>query len=100
LKKEVKNSGIILIVLGFLHFLLTGLLDPLWGVVLIIVGIISLIYRSRNMLLVFGILLILVGILNIFSSISSIETSSFWFIFAGFQIYWGIKEIRIFVKTK
>ena len=100
LKKEVKNAGIILIVLGFIHFVLSGLLDPLWGIVLIIVGIIALFYRSRNMLLVFGILLILVGILNIFSSISAIETSGFWLIFAIFQIYWGIKEIRVFVRTK
>jgi len=100
LKKEIKNSGIILIVLGFIHFALSGLLDPLWGIVLVVVGIIALFYRSRNMLLVFGILLILVGILNIFSSISSIGSTSFWLIFGGFQIYRGIKEIRVFTKTK
>ena len=98
LNTEIRKTGIILIVLGFIHFILSGFLDPTWGFLLIIVGIISFFYRSRNMLLTFGILLILVGVLNIFST--TYEISIGWLVFGVIQIWWGIDIIRRFKKTK
>lgn len=102
LDKEVRNTGIALIVLGVVHFIFSGFLDSTWGFVLITVGIISLFYRSKKMLLTFGILLILVGILNlIYGFIDSLEgISAGWAIFGVFQIIWGIQEINIFRRTK
>ena len=101
LDKEIRNIGIILIVLGILHFVLSGFLSFTWGLVLIPVGIIAFFYRSRNMLLVFGILLILVGILNLSAFvISPEEVSGFWGIFAIIQFVWGIQIINRFRKTK
>jgi hypothetical protein len=38
LKSELRKWGVGLIILGGLHFILQGLLDPAWGVVLFIVG--------------------------------------------------------------
>jgi hypothetical protein len=101
LDKDVRNIGIVLIVLGIIHFVLSQFLDFTWGFVLIAVGTIALFYRSRKMLLTFGILLIVVGILNIFSySMTLEETSGFWGIFGIVQIIWGIQEINRFRKTK
>jgi hypothetical protein len=101
LDKEVRNIGIALIVLGIIHFVLSQFLDFTWGFVLIAVGTIALFYRSRKMLLTFGILLIVVGILNISSyAIALEEGSGFWGIFGIIQIVWGIQEINRFRKTK
>jgi len=98
LDKEVRNAGIILIVLGILHFVFSGFLYSTAGLVLIPIGIIAFFYRSKRMLLVFGILLILIGILNLSSVIY--EVSSFWLVFGTLQIYWGIMEIIKFRKVK
>lgn len=101
LDKEVRNIGIALIVLGIIHFVLSQFLDFTWGFVLIAVGIISLFYRSRKMLLTFGILLIVVGILNLSTyAIAIEEVSGFWGIFGIIQIIWGVQEINRFRRTK
>jgi len=101
LDKEVRNIGIALIVLGVIHFILSQFLDFTWGFVLIAVGIIALFYRSRKMLLTFGILLIVVGVLNISTyAIALEEVSGFWGIFGIIQIVWGIQEINRFRRTK
>ena len=101
LNKEVRNMGIIFLVLGVLHFILSGFLDPTWGIILITVGIIAFFYRSRNMLLVLGIMLILVGILNMSSFVFyPDEVSGGWGFFAIIQIIWGIQEIIKFKKIK
>jgi len=99
--KEVRNMGIIFLVLGVLHFILSDFLDPSWGIVLIAVGIIAFFYRSRNMLLILGIMLILVGILNMSSFVLyPDEVSGGWGIFSIIQFVWGIQEINKFRKVK
>ncbi len=100
LDKEVRNIGIALIVLGIIHFVLSQFLDFTWGFVLIAVGVISLFYRSRKMLLTFGILLIVVGVLNISTYAIALEEAGFWGIFGIIQIVWGIQEIKRFRRTK
>jgi len=105
LSKELRNSAIILITLGLLHFILSDFLDFTFGFILIAIGIITFFYRSRKMLLVFGILLILIGILNILAVVISsmsydVGLSYFWLIFGCFQIYIGIMQINRFKKTK
>lgn len=101
LDRELKTAGIILIILGVLHFVLSGFLDFTWGIVLIPIGIIALFYRSRNMVLVLGILLVLLGIWNFYTNIENSmygQPSTFWNILSFFQVYWGIKEIICFRK--
>lgn len=98
LDKYLKTNGIVLIVLGFLHFLLPQYLMFAFGALLIFIGAFSLIFRIRLLLIVFGVLLIFLGLWNLFMTVQ--ETSSFWIILGLFQIYWGIKEIKQFFKTK
>jgi DMSO/TMAO reductase YedYZ heme-binding membrane subunit len=101
LDKEVRNIGIALIILGVIHFVLSQFLDFTWGFVLVAVGIIALFYRSRKMLLTFGILLIVVGVLNLSTyAIALEEVSGFWGIFGIIQIIWGIQEINRFRRTR
>ncbi|MCH8945773.1 MAG: hypothetical protein IIA85_02530 [Nanoarchaeota archaeon] len=98
IKKYCRNVGIILIALGILHILLSEFLSMGWGFLLIIIGVISLLYRAKSMIIVFGVALILVGILNI--SIIIYELNVFWIILGIFQIGWGIQELRRYKKTK
>ncbi len=94
-----KVVGFILIGLGVLHLILAGLLDGMWGFLLITIGLISLVYRSKKMILVFGSALVIVGILNIITSVIS-EISYFWLIFGFLQIAWGFGELLKYSKTK
>jgi len=94
-----RNAGIILIVLGVLHFLLPQVLDKSWGVPLIAVGLFALIFRKRSTLLVFGISLVLVGILN-FLPLLLYRTEVRWAILGGLQIYWGTLEFFKFYRLR
>ena len=102
LDKEVRNTGIALIILGIIHMIFSGFLSFTWGIILIVLGIISFFYRSRKMILTFGISLILVGALNLLDGIlASLEgISAGWAIFGVFQIIWGIQEINRFREIK
>ena len=104
--KEEQNASIWLIIIGIFQLSL-NFLSWWWGVVLIGIGIIGLFYHSKKMLLVFGSLLIIAGSWNLFISIIEILllevnalSNSLWIILGGYQIYWGIKEIKIFKKVK
>jgi hypothetical protein len=97
--KYCVSVGLILIGLGFLHIFLSGILSSTWGYLLIIIGMISLFYRRKTIIIVVGIALILVGLLNISDSISY-EISGFWLFLGVIQIIWGVQELRRYKGTK
>ena len=96
--KYCRYRGIIIIVLGILHIFLLEFLDLYWGGILIIIGLIALIYRSKNMIVIFCGGLILVGILNIRSIIYS--GGCWWLLFGIIQIAWGIQELGRYKTPK
>jgi len=91
LKGELRKWGVALIILGVIHFALAGFLDPVWGVVILVIGTLNLFILKPQMLIVNGGALILVGLINIITTLAI--GFSGWVIFGGFQIYWGIQEI-------
>ena len=93
MKKELKGWGIGLIVIGAISIVLSGFLDPVWGGLLIVIGVLTLIIQKRGMFIVIGIGLLLAGLLNILSG-----GLGGWTVFGILQIYWGIQEIRKFSK--
>jgi len=97
INKYCKQVGLILIGLGILHIILSEFLDAYWGVLIIVIGVIALLYRRRSIILVVGIALIVVGLLNI---LGSYDVNVFWSIFGILQIVWGIQELRRYGKTK
>lgn len=99
LDKYCRNSGIILIILGLIHFFLPQYLMFGMGALLIFLGVFSLIFRIKAMIIIIGILLILIGLLNLISSLLY-EAGIFWLIFGIFQIYLGIIEIKQYFKIK
>ena len=95
--KEIREFGIILIVIGIIQLLLTPeFLFYELGALLIFLGFLSLIIRKRIMFIVLGIFIILLGLWNIFATGYKI----WWLILGAFQIYLGIKELDKFYKTK
>lgn len=95
LSETIAGQGIILIVLGILHFVLAGFLDPGWGAVLIVLGILNLLIRRRGMFIVNGLSLVLVGLLNTF-----LVSAGGWTVFGLLQMYWGVQEIRRFGASR
>jgi hypothetical protein len=91
MKTELRNWGIGLILLGIAHFVFSGFLDPVWGAVILVVGVLNLLIPRRGMFIVNGIALLLVGILNITAG----EVGS-WTAFGILQLVWGVQEIRKF----
>jgi hypothetical protein len=87
LKNELRKWGIGLIVLGGIHLLLTGFLDPLWGLVIACIGVLNLLVPRRGMFIMNGIALLLAGVLNM-------SAGGGWKIFGMLQIVWGVQEIR------
>lgn len=82
LNKELKTTGIILIVFGAIQLILSSVFSYIWAIVAITIGIIALCYRSKKMLLVLGIALILVGLWNIFWTVFVIINPSSWWRFS------------------
>jgi len=100
LKKDLRGWAIGLIIWGMLSFIFTQYFDPVWGGVIIILGIVNFFVINRAMYIVNGLALIFVGILNIiaiFSRISILGISSFWISYGVMQIIWGFREIIKFV---
>lgn len=97
IKKDIRNWGIGLLIIGTISIFLP-ILDAVWGVVLIVAGVIELIIQHKNFYIVNGILLILVGIMNASSAI--FDGVSFWAGIGVMQCIWGINEFRKFGKYR
>jgi hypothetical protein len=98
MKQELRNWGIGLILLGVAHFVLAGFLDPVWGVAIIVIGVLNLLIPQRGLFILNGMALLWVGTLNIFSAVTAIAEGGGqgWIVFGILQLIWGIQEMRKF----
>ena len=93
MKKELRTWGFGLMVLGSVH-LFVKFLDPAWGVVIIVIGLLNLLVPKRGMFIVNGLALLFVGIMNIAAAKEAGQGG--WAVFGILQIIWGVQEIRKF----
>jgi hypothetical protein len=93
IRKELRYWGVGLIISGIIHLILYEYLDPIWGVLITVVGILALFYQKREMFVVLGAAMLLAGVGNIASGMLS---ESFWSSYGLLQLYWGYKEIKKF----
>lgn len=98
IQKDLRGMGIGMMVVGVISILLKNFLDPIWGALLILLGILNLVIKNRIMYIVNGIALIAVGIFNILAIITT--SSAFWLLFGFMQIGWGISEIKKFNQAR
>ena len=108
IKKESMWWGVGLIIAGIIPFVFPEVLDIYVGVIALILGIVTLIFRQRWNLAVIGAFIVLLGALNII--ITLIDQVQYGFLFFGvIQIFIGLGalnqyhqlgEEKILVKTK
>lgn len=98
IQKDLRGMGIGMMVVGVISILLRNFLNPIWGALLILLGILNLVIKDRIMYIVNGIALIGVGIFNILAIITA--SSAFWLLFGFMQIGWGISEIKKFSQAR
>jgi hypothetical protein len=89
-RDDLHNWGLGLIGLGIVHFVFSNFLNPVWGVVIVVIGAINLVFPLRGMFIVNGLVLFVAGLMNI----SSVTAYEGWGKFGLFQLGWGILEMR------
>ncbi len=92
MRRDLRNWGIGLIGIGIVSIVFSEILDPIWGGLLILLGVLTLIIRQRGMYIAIGIGLLLAGVMNIVA----VGKFGGWMVFGLFQIFIGIQEIRKF----
>lgn len=93
--REIRSWASWSILLGVLHLIANGTLSPAWGIVLIIVGLISFYFRDAAMFAIYGVTLGWVAISNLISS-----GLGLWSVFALFQMYLSYRVFRQFFTFK
>ena len=93
MKSELKKWGFGLIGYGALHIVLASVLEPIGGVILIIVGICNFLIPHRSLFLVNGFAIIAAAVFNI---IAMKTGSGIVVMLLVIQFVWGIFEIRKF----
>lgn len=64
MKSELKNWGLGLIGFGILHIVLTSVLDPVWGIIFIIIGICNFLILHRSLFLINGFVLMAAAVFH------------------------------------
>ncbi len=89
METELRSWGVGLLVVGVVSILWSSFLNPVWGVLLIILGVFSFLVRKCGMFIVIGCGLLLAGFMNIM-----VGFGSGWFVFGCLQIYWAVQEFK------
>ena len=97
MKQDLRSWGIGLIIVGIISQIFSGFFSSYWGVILILIGLVTLFIQEKKIYLLIGGSLVIVGLLNIIigehnSLIAGGQSG--WAIFGMLQIYWGVKEFR------
>jgi hypothetical protein len=91
LKKELRGWGGSLIFAGFASLAYASTLSPIWGGVLIVLGVLNLIIAHRAMFILNGIGLIVAAIMNVLGG-------GLWIALGILQFVWAIAEFRKFAQ--
>jgi len=87
--KEIRSWGRASIVLGVIHFVVSGVLDPAWGIAMFAVGGISFLIREASMFVIYAVVMAWVGLSNVMA-----DGFGGWMIFGAFQAYWSYQLYR------
>lgn len=96
--KGVRSWGWTAIVLGVVHFVFGGFLNPSWGVTLILVGGLSFFIRESPMYVVYAITMLWVGISNLISG-----GLGGWTLMGLMQLFWAyglFRNYRFYQKVE
>jgi hypothetical protein len=88
--KENRSWGIWLLIMGVIHVLTSGFLSAPWGIMLVLVGLGSFLFKSASMFIIYAVTLSWAAI----SNLVSLETN--WIIFALLQLFFAYRTFRQF----
>ena len=91
IKRDIRGWGVGFLIVGAIHLIASGFLNPIWGAVIILLGLINLCVQHRVMYIVNGVAILVAGVMNL-----AWTGNSGWIVFGLFQLHWGISEIRKF----
>ncbi|HOO54795.1 MAG TPA: hypothetical protein PLM24_03230 [Methanothrix sp.] len=89
MKRDVRLWGTALVGIGIFGIMLSGFLDPVWGIILVIFGAAALGIQERSMFIPLGMALLFAGLINVSGGGLGIES-----IFGLLMIALGAQEIR------
>jgi hypothetical protein len=89
MKRDVRLWGTVLVGIGIFGIMLSGFLDPVWGIILVIFGAAGLGIQERSMFIPLGMALLFAGLINVSGGGFGIES-----IFGLLMIVLGAQEIR------
>ncbi|KUK44153.1 MAG: hypothetical protein WCY97_07445 [Methanothrix sp.] len=89
MKRDLRVWGTVLVAIGIFGIMLSGFLDPVWGIVLVIFGASALGIQERSMFIPLGMALLFAGLINLSAGGFGIES-----IFGLLMIVLGAQEIR------
>jgi hypothetical protein len=96
-KKICLQWGIGLIIAGIIPFLFQGIFDTTVGVIALLIGVITLVFRKKWNMAMIGAFIILIGIYNIIIVLTS--QTQYAFLIAGIvQILIGIAALNSYHK--
>jgi len=90
IRADIRGWGIGFLVVGAIHILVSGFLNPLWGGILMLLGLVNLLIQHRVMYIVNGAGILLAGIMNIVLT----GGNPGWLVFGILQLKWGVGEIQ------
>lgn len=91
--KEIRSWAVWSLGFGVVNLLIGGL-SASWGVVLLIVGLASFLFREASMFVIYGVTMAWVAVTNILSGEAS------WIVFALFQLYLAFRVFRQFFQFR
>lgn len=96
--KRLRTTAAILAVVGLAHFLLPEMLEPAWGVALLVLAGLNFVIRHPVMFLVDGAALALIGVVNIIGGLSS--ANGVWAVIGAVQAFGGVQEARVYSRVE
>ncbi len=88
--REIRSWAYWSIGLGVLHFIASGTLNAPWGILLIVVGLMSFIFRSASMFVIYGVTLAWAAV----SNLMSLQIP--WAFMAAIQVYFTVRVIMAY----
>ncbi len=92
MRRDIRSWGGWMIVMGIISFVSAGFLDSAWGILLVVVGLGSLIFRTPALYIVYGVTLMWAAINN------ALLSSGTWAIFSLVQLVMAVQTFGQFRK--
>lgn len=96
--KKIRSWAYWLLGIGAISLIASGFLDPSWGILLIVVGLASFLFKDAAMFVIYGITLIWAAIMNTIGGIDGQEWG--WAAFSIIQVYIAVRTFMMHARFR